>query len=139
MTIQKSYLFNKKSYINLIKSFIKLGYEIKDFDSVIPTRRHLILRHDIDMSINAARDLAFLEKENSMKSTYFVLMNSEFYNVFAPDSIKLLNEIKSYGFKCYELKLNRNNTSILNVVKKPEKPPSFVIIDTGLSSSSTLP
>ncbi len=99
MTIQKSYLFNKKSYINLIKSFIKLGYEIKDFDSVIPTRRHLILRHDIDMSINAARDLAFLEKENSMKSTYFVLMNSEFYNVFAPDSIKLLNEIKSYGHK----------------------------------------
>ena len=30
----------------------------------------------------------------------------------------MINEIKSYGFKCYELKLNRNNMSILNVVKE---------------------
>lgn len=30
----------------------------------------------------------------------------------------MLNEIKSHGFKCYELKLNRNNTSIFNIFKE---------------------
>ena len=43
----------------------------------------MISRHDIDYSIEKAVELAALEAEENVKSTYFVLLSSEFYNLAA--------------------------------------------------------
>ncbi len=43
MFIKKNNVFNRKSYIALVKNFTKLGYVIRDFDSINPNKKHLIL------------------------------------------------------------------------------------------------
>lgn len=47
--------------------------------------RWCILRHDIDYSPEAALAMAKVERDMGVKSTYFLLMNSPFYNLLEPD------------------------------------------------------
>ena len=44
--------------------------------------RQIIWRHDIDMSVHRAYSLAKLERGLGVKSTFFILPHSEFYNFF---------------------------------------------------------
>ena len=59
--------------------------------------RCAILRHDIDNDIEKALVLATVEQELGVKSTYFVLVTSDFYNVFSAKSEKLLHAIFDCG------------------------------------------
>lgn len=56
-----------------------------------------ILRHDIDFSLDKALEIARLEKNLNVKSTYFVLLTSDFYNVFSKKTVNLLNEMIHFG------------------------------------------
>jgi hypothetical protein len=53
---------------------------VRDFVEAEPARRDLILRHDIDQSIAAARALAEAEAAENWCATYFVLLRTEMYN-----------------------------------------------------------
>ena len=57
----------------------------------------LWLRHDIDLSIENAVELAKLEAKYGVKSTFFVYLRSPFYNPFEKESTKRIQEILSYG------------------------------------------
>lgn len=75
--------FSRAAYANLIDAFRALDYSCVDFATAEPQQRHLILRHDVDMSLELALDMAMLEAELQVQSIYFVLMGSEFYNLFS--------------------------------------------------------
>lgn len=91
--------FSLDYYESLINQLIDKGYQITDFEELQPQKRQLILRHDIDMSIEAA--VAMAERENSIgvASTYFVLLRTEFYNIFSRRSTNQLQCILSLGHK----------------------------------------
>lgn len=57
----------------------------------------VILRHDVDNSLEKARDIAIIENEMEMKSTYFILISSDFYNIFSKKSLDFIQEIKALG------------------------------------------
>ena len=59
--------------------------------------RHLILRHDVDMSIEYAWEMAHVEYGVGAKSVYFIMMTSELYNPSALRNVRLLNEIIDLG------------------------------------------
>ena len=59
--------------------------------------RVVIFRHDIDFSTRAARDLANLEAELGITSTYFFLIRSPFYNIYEPATLSHIREINSLG------------------------------------------
>jgi hypothetical protein len=69
------------TYRELILALLERGYEIKKYRDAIPSRRHLILRHDVDMCLNRAVEMAQAEADIGAQSYYFVLVNTEFYNV----------------------------------------------------------
>ena len=57
----------------------------------------MILRHDIDYSLEQAVKLARIEKDLGVRSTYFVLLSSDFYNPASSSSYRYLHEILDLG------------------------------------------
>jgi hypothetical protein len=89
--------FSSDTYCALIDAFRIRGYHICGFEDARPDARDLVLRHDVDMTIEAARDLARLEKQIGVTSAYFVLLRSELYNPQTPENTEMLSEILSLG------------------------------------------
>jgi hypothetical protein len=96
-TIVELQSFTHDSYRHLL-SFLKQHYKIVTFRELnyrdIP---YIALRHDIDMSPQEALDIAVIEKELNVKSTYFVLFSSPLYNVFEGNNLNLLKQISNLG------------------------------------------
>lgn len=89
--------FTPAGYSALIESLRTRGYEERDFFSVRADARHLILRHDIDVSLEAAVALAELEAGFGARATYFVLLRCELYNPFAAAGRAALRRLATLG------------------------------------------
>lgn len=89
--------FSEKGYAALIASFRARGYQARDFFSVKPDDRHLVLRHDIDVSLEAAVELAELEATLGLRASYFVLLRCELYNPFAAIGRSQLRRLHALG------------------------------------------
>lgn len=89
--------FTPAGYRALLDSLCARGYEVRDFFSARPERRHLILRHDVDVSLEAALEMAAFEAGLGVRSSYFVLLRSELYNPFAPSGQAALRRIRALG------------------------------------------
>jgi hypothetical protein len=85
------------SYPDLVRYFLLLGYRIASFHDFSPVRADIILRHDVDISLECAVRLAEVEESFAWKSTYFVLITSEFYNVFSRGTADLIKSIARKG------------------------------------------
>lgn len=92
-------LFSPTDYIFLTKHFLSQGYRVVAFDAVSPDERHLIVRHDVDFCLQRAADMAKIEAAMEISATYFVLLSSEFYNIFSPHSQKCLHDILACGHR----------------------------------------
>lgn len=53
----------------------------------------VLLRHDIDLSLEAAAEMAEFEAAEGVRSTYFVLFSSPFYNPLEPGAERALRRI----------------------------------------------
>ena len=89
--------FNIEEYIALIKFIKKSNLKISNFNSHLISGRKIILRHDIDFCPERALQIANLEKKLSVYSTYFFLINTDFYNLQFENNKKILNEILNLG------------------------------------------
>ena len=50
--------FSLQGYRALLTGLFERGYTVRDFSNFDPQSPHLLLRHDIDMSIAAAHEIA---------------------------------------------------------------------------------
>lgn len=89
-------MFSPSSYLSLLARFEKAGYDFRFFDDHGPDGS-LILRHDVDFSLEYALEMARLEQSVGATSTYFILLSTEFYNVLAPRAAAIVREIRSTG------------------------------------------
>jgi hypothetical protein len=87
-----SYKEYKKTLIEL-----KKDHKFVFFDEV--TKNDIILRHDIDISLEPAVEMAKIEKELKIKSTFFILFQSPFYNAFSKNSIQSIQKIIKLGHR----------------------------------------
>lgn len=67
----------------------------QDFQS--PGGPFILLRHDLDFSVHAARKMAHIEAEAGVVATYFVRLHSEFYNLLEREISHYLIEILELG------------------------------------------
>lgn len=91
--------FTYKEYIDLINMLKQNNYKFTNYRDYKNVNRPVIFRHDIDNSIERALEIAKIEKANDVKSTFFVLLSTDFYNVFSKKSNALLREIISNGHR----------------------------------------
>lgn len=57
----------------------------------------VIMRHDVDMDLEAAHKMALLEKELGISSTFFFLLRNPLYNVFSSEGSKQVKQILANG------------------------------------------
>ena len=86
------------NYLVFLK-LLRRKYKFKFFNEKIFKYGDIILRHDVDYHIDYALELAKIEKKLNIKSTYFFLLRSDFYNLFSFESTNKINIIKKLGHK----------------------------------------
>ncbi len=91
--------FTLSHYRELLRLAVA-GWDVKLHREVNPAEddaSFILWRHDVDFSMHAARNLARLEHEAGVRSTYYLLPHSEFYNLFEREVSDLVKEIISLG------------------------------------------
>ena len=89
--------FTYNDYRALIELLRENGYAFSSYINYPGRGKCVILRHDIDFSLEQAVKLARVENELGVRSTYFVLLSSDFYNPSSSSSYRYLHEILDLG------------------------------------------
>lgn len=89
--------FTIKGYIQLLELLRDKGYNFCFYNESDLLEKCVILRHDVDLSIEKALQMAIIENSLGVKSTYFLLLSTNFYNVFSKQSFDKLQQIKNLG------------------------------------------
>jgi hypothetical protein len=88
--------FDLDHYRELLDAAEAGGYRWARFDAE-PKPGDLFLRHDVDLSLEAARTMARLERELGAHSTYFMLTESVFYNLDSALGRDTIAELRDLG------------------------------------------
>tara|TARA_Y100001968_G_scaffold322231_1_gene357941 strand:- start:319 stop:1068 length:750 start_codon:yes stop_codon:yes gene_type:complete len=91
--------FDLDSYGEIIFKIKNLGYKIVFFEDLDFQNTHLILRHDVDISLESALKMAIYEANQDFYSTYFILLRSEMYNIYSSYSTEIIKRILSLGHR----------------------------------------
>ena len=84
-------------YSALLESLEKNGYIFTDYHSYNGLKKCVILRHDVDYNLKKAIKIAELEADKGIKSTFFILLTTDFYNIYALDNKSIIRNIASMG------------------------------------------
>jgi hypothetical protein len=88
--------FDLAHYRELLDAAKAGGYRFATFEAE-PEAGDILLRHDIDLSLDAALELGRLEHENGARATYFLMTESVFYNLDSTPGREALRELRSLG------------------------------------------
>jgi hypothetical protein len=88
--------FDLDHYTELLDAAGTGGYRWAAFDHE-PQPGDLFLRHDVDLSLDAALQLARLEREHGATAPYFLLTESVFYNLASSEGHDALDELRALG------------------------------------------
>ena len=90
--------FSLEHYRELLRAANDGGYRWSFFDAD-PQPHDLFLRHDVDLSLDAALQLAEIEVEEGARATYFLMTQSVFYNLASPEGLRALNRLRELGHR----------------------------------------
>lgn len=90
--------FDLAHYGELLDSAAAGGYRFAFFDRR-PEPGDLFLRHDVDMSLDAALELAELEARRGATATYFLMTQSDFYNLDGRVGRRALARLRELGHR----------------------------------------
>lgn len=75
------------------------GYKIapvSDFSKFKPSDKVLLLRHDVDLSLDYAYEMAAMEHSIGYHSTYYILLHSPCYNALSPKGMEIIKFISEF-------------------------------------------
>ena len=84
-------------YQSILAAGINAGYVFRGFTEISKTKKTIILRHDVDTSLISALQIAKIEFKNNIKSTFFVMLRSPFYNLFSRSNNEIVKKILTLG------------------------------------------
>jgi len=85
-------------YALLLEAAHDGGYRFVHFDHE-PREGEVFLRHDVDLSLDAALLMAELEKELGVSATYFVMPQSVFYNLASSKGEVTMTQLRELGHR----------------------------------------
>jgi len=90
--------FTLKHYEEICKIILHSEYKLCFFNDDIQSSRFIVvLRHDIDQSVEQALRIAKIENDYNIKSTFFLWLRSPFYNMFEKKYSDIIYEIINLG------------------------------------------
>ena len=91
--------FSLAHYKECIELAKDKGYTIttaRNFKEQI-NKQVILMRHDVDFSLEYAYELANFEYDLGIKSSYYIYLHSELYNALSPKSMKMIKEMQGMG------------------------------------------
>ena len=90
--------FTLDHYRELLHAARAGGYRFAHFDQP-PRGGDLLLRHDVDLSLDAALRMAELEAEEGASATYFLMTESVFYNLASREGVAARARLRELGHR----------------------------------------
>lgn len=106
--------FTYSGYVAMLNELRQQGYAFANYENYSQYSRCVILRHDVDYSLEKALALAGLEKKESVTSTYMILVSSGFYNLMDCETQNILHQILNMGHHL-GLHFDESNYEITNI------------------------
>jgi hypothetical protein len=88
--------FDLAHYRELLEAAKEGGYRFARFGEE-PREGELFLRHDVDLSLAAALEMAELEAELDAVATYFLMTESVFYNLASEEGAAAIESLRELG------------------------------------------
>jgi len=89
-------VFDLGHYRELLDAATAGGYRWATFETE-PEPGDVFLRHDVDLSLDAALELAQIEHERGVRATYFLMTESVFYNLDSHIGLRAPGELRKLG------------------------------------------
>lgn len=90
--------FTEAAYRGLLHSAKANGYAFVGYDALeTAPARHVVWRHDVDISMHRAVALAKIEAEEGVRSTFFLNPHCAYYNLLEPEIAALVRQIAALG------------------------------------------
>ncbi|MDQ3778282.1 MAG: hypothetical protein M3310_05385 [Actinomycetota bacterium] len=90
--------FSFDHYRELLGAAADGAYRFAFFDEE-PSPGTIFLRHDVDLSLDAAVRMAEVEVEEAAFATYFLMTQSVFYNLASPEGLRAVNRLRELGHR----------------------------------------
>ena len=90
--------FSLDHYRDLLRAARAGGYRWAGFDRP-PEPGVVILRHDVDLSLDAAIAMAEVEAEEAAWSTWFLMTRSVFYNLASSEGERAIERLRALGHR----------------------------------------
>jgi hypothetical protein len=90
--------FDLRHYREILEAAQAGGYSFRPFGNG-PERGDLFLRHDIDLSLDAALQMAELEAELGVLATYLLMTESVFYNLASSEGAAAVARLRELGHR----------------------------------------
>lgn len=91
--------FSLKDYSDTLKAYLDDGYAVTSFERYLdePQKKHVILRHDLDNSIEQGLRVARVDAEAGCTSSIFVRVHARGYNLMSLPSLLAIREMEELG------------------------------------------
>lgn len=90
--------FSFAYYRSMLEAAVSHGYRVSSFARFdTSVRRTIIMRHDVDYTLNGVADLAEIEAGLGLTASYLFRVHAHEYNLFAPHVYKLLTDLRELG------------------------------------------
>lgn len=89
--------FEPGAFEALLSALLAQGYSAVPLAEIHPERRHMFLRHDVDLCPDRALQIARREAALGVRATYYFLVSTRLYSVAAAENRRVLQEIVGLG------------------------------------------
>lgn len=89
--------FCASDYRVLLENLVAAGYAAVPLHGLVPDRRVMFLRHDVDLCLSYAVRVAQVEAALGLKSTFYILVSSDIYNPMVPTARRGLRALVEMG------------------------------------------
>jgi hypothetical protein len=90
--------FDLAHYLEILDAARAGGYRFAHFDGA-PEDGTVLLRHDVDLSLDAAVRMAEVEHEVGASATYFLMPESVFYNLDSNEGVAAVARLRALGHR----------------------------------------
>jgi len=118
--------FSFKHYYEIL-NYAKENYSIglvRDFPKLKKKEKFIILRHDVDISLEHALNMARVEYEHDLQSTYFILFHGADYNPLSEANVSKIEKIYKLGHEIglhYDSAFSKSRVQLMKQIKLESK------------------
>ena len=92
-------MFGLQKYGSILNRLYEEGFEFSTDWNAGSSSKTILMRHDVDFSVEDAFSLARFENSINVNSTYFFMLSSNMYNLLSKRNRFLVNQIKEMNHK----------------------------------------